>query len=275
MFEKIKTIFLNEKIEYVGVIPASEMTVIHPRLLPNADIKSCIVFLVPYKTDDMVSDNCGISIYARSMDYHLFFCALYQKILPLLEEMFPNERFFGFADHSPVNEKLAAAKAGLGCIGRNSLLINEKYGSYVFLGSLLTTLSLPAAAKEIETCGNCGICVSCCPVQAICEKGIIAEKCLSYISQKKNKNENDYLLLRKNNTAWGCDICQNRCPMNKNVQTSAIDYFRKNRLDNITEELIKNMPDAVFQKYAFAWRGKSIILQNLRNLQNGGKSYNQ
>jgi epoxyqueuosine reductase len=266
IMNKIKNIFFHEKIEYIGVIPASEMTVINARLMPDADIKSCIAFLVPYKTDDTIRDNCGISVYARSLDYHTFFSELYSRIIPQLSMLFPEEIFFGFADHSPVNEKLAAAKAGLGCIGRNSLLINEKYGSFVFIGSILTTLSLPADIHDIEACDNCGLCVSCCPVHAIGERGIIPEKCLSYISQKKNKNENELHLLRKNNTVWGCDICQNRCPMNSKKKMSDIDYFKKNKLDNVTEELISSMPDEVFRKYAFAWRGKNTILQNLRNI---------
>lgn len=271
MFEKIKEIFQNEKIEYIGVIPADEMTVINERLLPDFDIKSCIVFLVPYKTDYEIKDNYGISLYARSQDYHFYFTELYSRIIPRLSELFPNEKFFGFADHSPVNEKLAAAKAGLGCIGRNSLLINEKYGSFVFIGSLLTTLPLPATENEIKGCMNCGNCVRCCPVQAIAEKGIVKEKCLSYLSQKKNKNENELLILRKNNTVWGCDICQIQCPMNKNKALSDIEYFKQNRLNNVSEELINRMPDEVFKKYPFSWRGKNTILQNLKNLQKNSR----
>jgi epoxyqueuosine reductase QueG len=188
------------------------MTVINARLMPDAEIKSCIVFLVPYRTEYMIRDNYGISLYARSQDYHRFFGELYGRILPFLEALFPGEKFFGFADHSPVNEKLAAAKAGLGRIGRNSLLINEKYGSYVFIGSLLTTLPLPAAVREIKGCDNCGVCADFCPVKAIGGKGIAAEKCLSHISQKKSKNENELALLRKNNIVWGCDICQTDAP---------------------------------------------------------------
>jgi len=270
MFEKIREIFLSENIEYVGVIPASEMTVIRERLLPDAEIKSCIVFLAPYKTDYEVKDHYGVSLYARSQDYHIYFSALYGRIIPRLSVLFPNEQFFGFADHSPVNEKLAAAKAGLGRIGRNSLLINEKYGSFVFIGSLLTTLPLPAAAREIQGCDNCEICVQSCPVQAIAEKGIVREKCLSALTQKKNKNENEWSIIKKHGAVWGCDVCQNVCPMNQNKARSKIDFFAQNRLDDISEALLVRMPDEVFKKYPFSWRGKETILQNLKNLSDNG-----
>ncbi|PKM61924.1 MAG: hypothetical protein CVU97_06570 [Firmicutes bacterium HGW-Firmicutes-21] len=263
--DKINKIFINEGICCVGVIPACEMMVINPRLIPDADIKSCIVFLVPYKTDDFAEDTLGVSVYARAMDYHIYFDRLFGRIISLLEGVFEGERFFGFADHSPINEKLAAARAGLGVFGRNSLLINDVYGSYVFIGSLLTTLDIPAIPCEIGSCIGCSLCVSACPTGAVADRGIIAERCLSYISQKKNKSDEEKQLLKENKTVWGCDICQSICTLNKNKKLTEIDFFRINRLNNITEDIINSMPDDIFRSYPFSWRGKENLLQNIRN----------
>jgi epoxyqueuosine reductase len=266
MVDKIKNVFSNEGIKHVGAIPGSDMNIINHHLLPkDAEIKSCIVFLVPYKTEDEVLDSYCVSAYARAMDYHSYFNKLYERIIPILENIFTGEQFFGFADHSPVNEKLAAATAGIGIIGRNSLLINSEYGSFVFIGSLLTTLSLPVQSSGIQVCSSCSRCVDACPAGAISEKGIIAERCLSSISQKKNKTPDELLLLKNNKTVWGCDICQNVCPLNSGKALTEIQYFHINRLNNITEELIETMSDDVFNTYPFSWRGKVNIINNIKN----------
>ncbi|MDD4164323.1 MAG: 4Fe-4S double cluster binding domain-containing protein [Eubacteriales bacterium] len=270
MLNKIKCIFADEGIDQTGVISAESFEIINPHLLPaGMRINSCIVFLVPYKTKDKNTDSFGVADFARSMDYHAFFHELYLRIIPKLNDAFCGEYFFGFCDHSPINEKLAAARAGLGIIGRNSLLINQLYGSYVFIGSLLTTLSLPVTETEIKPCTDCRICELNCPADAISVKGIIKEKCLSYISQKKVKTKEEFLLLKSGNIAWGCDICQNVCPLNKGKKLSGLDYFSICRLNSISEELIASLSDEQFSKYAFSWRGKNALLENLRNLKNG------
>lgn len=273
MYSKIKEVFHKERISNFGIISSYDMTIINPHLMPeNTDIKSCIVFLVPYKADYTVYDNLGVSLFARSMDYHIFFRLLYKRIIPILEDMFTGEHFYGFADHSPINEKLAAAKAGLGVIGRNSLLINKEYGSYVFIGSILTTLSLPYHVSKINSCINCKKCIDACPTGAISDKGIIPELCLSAISQKKKKSADEFKMLRDNNIVWGCDICQNICPMNENKKATEFEFFHTNRLNNITGQFLEEMPKKIFCSYPFSWRGKNSIIQNINNITKKMKS---
>ncbi|OGO89467.1 MAG: hypothetical protein A2Y15_05780 [Clostridiales bacterium GWF2_36_10] len=264
MFNEILKVFNNEQITQVGYISAKDMTIINPHILPEGvEIKSCIVFLVSYYYEDIIIDNLGVSIYARAKDYHIYFNNLYERILPILENICKRERFFGFADHSPINEKLAAARAGLGVIGKNFLLINKEYGSFVFIGSLLTTLALPEFVFEISPCTGCNLCVNSCPTGAITEKGINRERCLSHISQKKIKSDDELQLLKDNKTVWGCDICQNACPLNKNTKSTEIEFFKTDCLNNFSKCLIESMSEKRFRTYPFSWRGKEVILKNI------------
>ena len=104
-----------------------------------------------------------------------------------------------------------------------------------------------------------------CPGGAISRDGYEFKKCLSYISQKKTKTEDEWDALRKNNVIWGCDICQDVCPLNTGKALSKDGYFADHVLDNVTEELIAGMQDEIFQEYPFSWRKKEVIMQNFKN----------
>ena len=104
-----------------------------------------------------------------------------------------------------------------------------------------------------------------CPGGAISRDGYEFKKCLSYISQKKTKTEAEWDALRKNNVIWGCDICQDVCPLNIGKALSKDGYFADHVLDNVTEELIAGMQDEIFQEYPFSWRKKEVIMQNFKN----------
>ena len=187
-------------------------------------------------------------------------------MIPKLQIAYPNETFFGHADHSPIAEKDAAAKAGLGVIGCHSLLINDKYGSYVFIGSILTSIAIDCQSFPIHFCNQCHHCISRCPTQAISENGIDISICLSAVSQKKNLTENESELLKNNHIAWGCDICQSACPFNAKREYTPIPYFQTQRHGAFTATEIEQMDNTTFSQYAFSWRGKTRILNNLQNL---------
>lgn len=260
----MKNIFESKNITEYAVIPFDEKLVINRRLMPEEEINSIIVFLVPYKSADLPKDNYGISAYARVKDYHGYIRSLFSGLVPELSNKF-GVNFYGFADHSPVNEKLCAAYGGLGVIGRNSLLINKKYGSFVFIGVCLSPLKAVNKSQEITACINCGKCILHCPGNAITEKGIDAEKCLSGLSQKKRLAEEEQKAVTDAGICWGCDICQNVCPMNEKALYSPIDYFTDTYLDNVSPELIESMDDEEYSKYAFSWRKKEVLLRNMHS----------
>ncbi len=260
MLETIKDIFSKESITRIGFIPITECEVINKRILPE-NAKSAIIFLIPYRSTEEISKD-GFSEYARVYDYHKYASYLYERIINTLTEKTGYE-FYGFCDHSPINEKLAAAKCGLGVIGRNSLFIDKVYGSFVFIGSVITNASCEASIFPIESCINCGKCIEHCPNSAILENGIDRFKCLSGISQKKNKTDEEKALLKKNNTVWGCDICQHVCPYNSNAKISPIPYFANTRIKYIDKQFIESLSDEEFEKYAFSYKGRKIVLDNI------------
>ena len=121
--------------------------------MPNA--VSAVFFLIPYYTGDSAERN--ISLYAVPRDYHLYVKALGEKLLPMLRSSYPGHSFALFTDHSPFDERDAAARAGLGMIGENGLLIHKKYGSYVFIAEVVSDMPLGEdSSRKIARCPGCG-----------------------------------------------------------------------------------------------------------------------
>ncbi|MBE6691764.1 MAG: epoxyqueuosine reductase [Ruminococcaceae bacterium] len=260
MFDLIKNILARHNLTRIGIIDIKECDIINQRILPEWS-KSAIIFCIPYRsTNDSATD--GFSEYARIYDYHNFCQSLYTSITAELSENL-NFKFKGFCDHSPINEKLAAAKCGLGFIGRNSLFFDKEFGSFVFLGSILTDFICDSKAEDIAYCNNCGLCIASCPNNAILERGIDRNKCLSGISQKKAKTQDEIALLKEHNIVWGCDICQNVCPHNSNAKISPMPYFSDTRISRIDKEFIMSLSEEEFKKYAFSYKGRKIVLDNI------------
>ena len=180
----------------------------------------------------------------------------------LLHDTFGDENFVPFIDNSPIPEVKAAALAGLGVIGKNGLLISEEYGSFVFIGSIVTTLEV-APPKAYSECDHCGKCIRACPTGAISEtEKFKKELCLSYITQKKGQlSDFEREKIAENGCIWGCDICQNACPKNIGIKKTFIQDFRENLYPILSENQINS--NDLPPKRAFFWRGKDTILRNL------------
>lgn len=264
MKDRIRAILAREGITQVGFLPFQAARIIQAHLVPPG-AESVILLLAPYDCGEPFSD--GVSAYAHIDDYHRFYEELYARLRPELEQAFHGARFWGFADHSPIDEKDAAAKAGLGVLGCHSLLIDPIYGSYVFIGSLLTDLSIPAHPQEPAYCSRCGACKAACPVGAVTDAGVLADRCLSALSQKKRLTEVEKRLLASHGVAWGCDRCQTACPYNRRRASTSLPYFLAHRHGNYTASEVETMDDETFSRCAFSWRGRERIAENLRNLE--------
>ena len=268
MFEFVKKQLSELNIELVSCISLDECQITRPYLLQKHAIEngSAIIFAVPYLSKDAL-ERKNISCYAIARDYHLFFSELFEKITNELKAKYPQNKFTGFTDHSPINEIDAAARCGLGVIGKNHLLITKKYSSYVFIGEIITDVSLPSFAGEKKCCSNCGTCISKCPVNM--RNG----ECLSAITQKKGElSDTERHLIQKHGCAWGCDICQEVCPLTQAATKSEtiytnIEFFNSTLTPNLTSHQVEEMSDEEFKERAYSWRGKNVILRNLKYLE--------
>ncbi len=264
MFSFLLKFFQKNQINLVGACPLSATRIRRPYLLERVGIESgtVISFAVPYLTHAAHTAERNLSAYAVSRDYHLYFEELFQELLPLLRERYPSHRFAGFSDHSPIDEVHAAARAGLGIIGDNRLLITKEYASYVFLGEIITDALIESPEKEIETCSHCGACKKACPMTE-------GSPCLSSLTQKKGElTPEEVSLLARHPLIWGCDTCQEVCPHTKRTSEQGtiytpIPYFHESPIPTLTEKVLENMSDTEFSRRAYAWRKRETVKRNL------------
>ena len=225
------------------------------------DAKSVIVYLFPYWLGEEFYENSNISKYSVPADYHLIAGEYLKKIAEVFKKDYPHNKFECFCDNSPLNEVRAAILCGLGVKGRNGLLINEKYGSFCFVGEIVTDLKIKYDCSVKKDCLECGACEKACPAKAISEKGVDRNLCLSNVTQRKGElSEEEVSLIKKTKCIWGCDVCQNVCPMNKNIPGTPIKEFSDSAV-SVYEK------GASLDGRAYNWRGRKVIERNLEYIK--------
>lgn len=246
-------------------------------LLDKAGIPAtgtAVMFAVPYlMTGDVKAPARNLSLYAVPRDYHGYMQGLTQTVIPQLAHAFPSHRFALFADHSPICEVDAAARAGLGVLGLHGLLITPDYGSFVFLGEVVTDAdyeavtghTCPEFSSTPPLCEGCGTCLEACP--GGCRDGS-REGCLSALTQKKGiLSEQEVAAIHHNRLVWGCDACQMACPHNQQViehgQDTPIPYFCEDRVLHLDLATLDGWDEPTFRTRAYAWRGRAVIRRNL------------
>ncbi|MBQ4243320.1 MAG: epoxyqueuosine reductase [Clostridia bacterium] len=225
------------------------------------DAKRVITAVFPYLLSEENYENSNISKYAVVSDYHTVINSRLQKAVEELRELFPDDKFVTFTDNSPIPEVSAALLSGLGVMGENSLFIHEKYGTYVFIGEIVTTLPLECTGSEVKFCARCGKCREACPTHAIGDRGPDPSKCLSAINQKKGElTPEEEKLIKDSGCAWGCDICQTVCPMNRKAALSEIKEFIESAVPRVES-------GCEISGRAYEWRGKKVIERNIAILE--------
>lgn len=170
-----------------------------------------------------------ISRYALGRDYHK---VLRQRLKQLGERISTQVAELGFrpfVDSAPVLERPLAAKAGLGWIGKHSLLLSEEAGSWFFLGELLVNIPLPTDQPVTQDCGNCVACITSCPTGAIVAPFVVdARRCVSYLTIELKDDIPEEFRPLLGNRIYGCDDCQLVCPVNRNAPlTQEADFARR------------------------------------------------
>ncbi len=227
----------------------------------NSEFKSAVVCLFPYKTAD--SEKGNISLYARSPDYHIIVKNYLKKIEEYIKTLEPCCITKLFVDTGGGNDRLTAFNAGLGFIGENNLLINERYGSYFFIGYIETNLDLEADLPLQKKCFGCGKCKEACPGDVFSDCDF--SRCASHISQKKGElTPFEEEIMLKSGLLWGCDICQKVCPHNENSELTPLCEFYEDRITTLKNSDVLESFNKKYSGYAFSFRGKSVLLRNTK-----------
>ncbi|WP_152803852.1 tRNA epoxyqueuosine(34) reductase QueG [Alkalibaculum sporogenes] len=237
------------------------------------DTKSIISIGVSYKhkLDETKIDKsrCSISRVAWGQDYHNILLEKMNRLMSNITREYPDIKYKAYVDNAPLLDRAVAHRSGLGFYGKNGFIINKLYGSYIFLGHILTNIELGKSSEldDCTTCRFCSRCIQACPTGAIKEGyDFNSNKCISFFTQKKellSREERKYI----GKMVYGCDICQEVCPINKTAKYSNEAAFVP--LKDVVRPKIKdiiNMDNAMFKNIykssSAGWRGKKILQRN-------------
>lgn len=215
----------------------------------------------------------AVARYARGRDYHLVFEERLSLLAAEIEASFPGSDTRATVDYGPVMEREHAQRAGLGWIGKNTMLISPKLGSWLLLGELLTTARIPPDEPfAADRCGICTRCIDACPTGAITPRRVDARLCISYLTIELRGTIPVHLRPAIGTRVFGCDICQEVCPWNDGVPASDPGPFRLGgpvappALASWAEELLEMSEPEFRTRYAetpLSRPGRNGLLRNL------------
>ena len=190
----------------------------HPRAIVP-DVRSVVMLGLEYGTATTGEHSGRVAAYARGPDYHDHIWDRLNDLAAWLTGEVPGSVARGVVDTAPLLERDFARRAGLGWVGKNTMLIDKHRGSFFFLAALLTSVELtPDRPHESSHCGTCTACLDACPTAAFPEPGVLdARKCISYLTIELRTAMPDELAGRVGDWLWGCDVCQDVCPWNRNA----------------------------------------------------------
>lgn len=226
--------------------------------------KSAIVCLFPYYIEHSGPSN--LSRYTWGTDYHLVINEYLDKLIEKLQKMNTSAQFSIHCDTSPLADRYMAYLAGLGFYGKNNCFISPKWGSYVMIGTILTTLEFEPNTPLGQSCMGCNRCITACLGQCLGHDEFKYDTCKSYLTQKKGDLTNEEeTIIGKTPLVFGCDVCQEVCPHNQSIPATPIPEFQHvepyidiNEIETLTNKEFK----AKYGHRSFSWRGKKILIRN-------------
>ncbi|GMU91458.1 MAG: epoxyqueuosine reductase [Candidatus Hydrogenedentota bacterium] len=194
-----------------------------------------------------------VSRYAWGRDYHRVLLKPLRRLARFIESLESAARCYCCIDSGPVMEKAWAARAGVGWIGKNSLVLRRDLGSWFFLGVVVTTLEIRPDSPVPDHCGACRLCIDACPTTAIVRPGVVdSRRCISYHTIENKGAIPEDLQRRFGSWVFGCDICQDVCPWNRKASVTTEKAFHpKEGHANIDLDRIAQMThDEFLQEFA-------------------------
>ena len=167
-----------------------------------------------------------IARYARGRDYHKLIKKRLVKLLLELQHEHPGAEFKAFVDTAPLPERDLAHRAGIGWVGKHTLVIHPRLGSYLFLGGIVMTIEAenpPSVERVVDHCGTCTKCIDACPTDAITPHRIDARRCISYLTIEHRSGIDPDLGSKMGEWVYGCDVCQEVCPHNSPKASELLD----------------------------------------------------
>jgi epoxyqueuosine reductase len=248
---------------------------VDPRLLvPGAKsvISLCYNYFNPVKQKDPEAPK--ISMYAYGRDYHKVVRNKLEALLMTIRKKTGEVNGRVFIDSAPVLERDWAKRNGLGWIGKNTLLINPKKGSWFFLGEIILDIELEYDGPIKDYCGTCTKCIDACPTDAISPNGYFMDgsKCISYLTIELKKEIPLEFEGKMDNWMYGCDICQQVCPWNRFSEPHREEAFMpgeelvfktKEEWENLSEEAYERL----FKGSAVKRAKYSGLMRNIRFLK--------
>jgi epoxyqueuosine reductase len=216
--------------------------------LPFEDVRSAIVVGLNYGGKQAPGP---VARYARGDDYHDVMLDRLNQLHRWLDAEVGHVRGKAYVDTGPILERDLARRAGLGWIGKNTMLINPSRGSFFFLGALLLDLELdPDQPFESDRCGSCTRCLDACPTEAFVAPHVMnARRCISYLTIEHRSPIAPELQPLLGELLYGCDICQDVCPWNVRFATQAGDPALAPRIENVEPDIeaLANITDEQFR----------------------------
>lgn len=241
-------------------------------ILPEARSLIAIALAYPSKMKDPPKSEPGayrgiLSRSAWGTDYHHVLRDKMEKLSSFIRELEPVAMIESMVDTGELSDRAVAERAGIGWSGKNCAIITPEFGSWVYLGELLTNLPLPPDKPIEEGCGDCNICVDACPTDALVQGGQLnAQRCVAFLTQVKDFIPDEFRA-KIGNRLYGCDTCQTVCPKNKGKNFEFHPEFVPD--PEVAKPLllpILSMGNREFKetfgKSSAAWRGRKPIQRN-------------
>ena len=245
----------------------------HPTTLFPQTKSVIVIGINYYREQSPLKKNHGrVARYAYGRDYHKVIKSLLKKLSNFILTLEPKAENKPCVDSTPIMEKSFAIRAGLGFAGKNTTLINQKLGSFILLGELLTSLELDYDTEQTGTCGTCTRCIDACPTKALVAPGKMdANLCISY-QTIENKNEiPEELKPKLSNYIFGCDICQEVCPYNKWAPPLTLKELSEVKIagDQLDLNMILNLNSD--EEYLNLFAGSPLMRPKLKKLKETAK----
>lgn len=243
---------LDPKLSLASARTIISIALAYPRRLPQQPQKTA------YRRGKITPNSWGL-------DYHYILQDKLERLARGIEELTADFEYKGMVDTGALVDTAVARRAGIGFIGKNGLVISKEFGSYMFLGELITNLELEPDQPVDYDCGDCNRCVEACPTSCLLgDSTMDARRCLSFQTQDKGMMDLEFRKKIKT-VIYGCDICQICCPYNKGIDSPPVvdidpDLAQPELIPFL--ELSNGQFKEKFGLIAGSWRGKNILQRN-------------